>query len=96
MGRINRMTYDDLGRTVKTVENSVDGTVSDADDKTVEYVFGPAGLATLRVKLTGGGVQETGYVYGVSTSTGDGLTSNDVVKETRHPDASTGEVARDR
>jgi RHS repeat-associated protein len=90
MGRINRMTYDDLGRTVKTVENYVDGTVSDADDKTVEYVFGPAGLVTLRVKLTGGGVQETGYVYGVSTTTGDGLTSNDIVKETRHPDASTG------
>jgi YD repeat-containing protein len=54
-GLVNRTTYDAFGRTTKTVENYVDGTVSDGDDKTTEYAYNAAGMTTLTAKLTGGG-----------------------------------------
>jgi YD repeat-containing protein len=40
--------------------------------------------------LTGGGVQTTEWVYGVTAGTGSTITSNDVVGKTRWPDATTG------
>ena len=83
-------TFDNLGRTTKTIENYVDGTVSDTDDKTTEYGYGPAGLTSLTADLTGGGVQTTAWVYGVTQSGGSGLDSNDIVGATRWPDPSTG------
>jgi RHS repeat-associated protein len=86
-----RTVYDLLGRTTKTVENYVDGTVSDTDDKTVEFTyFGPNSLRTLTARLTGGGVQTTEYVYGVGPGDGSTITSNDLLRETRHPDKTTG------
>src|SRR5262249_22881338 len=36
-GRIHRTEYDALGRTTKTIENYVNGVVSDSDDKTTVY-----------------------------------------------------------
>ncbi len=85
----NRTTFDKLGRTTKTIENYVDGTVSDADDKTTEYTYSAAGMTSLTAKLTGGGGQTTEWVYGVTT-TDSGLTSNDIVGVTKWPDPSTG------
>jgi RHS repeat-associated protein len=89
-GVMTRFEYDALGRVTKSVENFVNGTVSDTDDKTTEYAYGPAGRKTLTVKLTGGGGQTTEWVYGVSPGTGSGVTSNDVVSATRWPDPTTG------
>ncbi|MFO0848770.1 MAG: hypothetical protein U0871_09480 [Gemmataceae bacterium] len=86
----SRKEYDAAGRVVKSVENYVDGTVSDADDKTTEYVYGPAGLTSLTAKLTGGGSQVTQWVYGVTQAGGSGLDSNDIMGATRWPDPSTG------
>ena len=87
-GLESRTVYDALGRTIKTIANYVDGTVSDNDDKTTEYAFGPAGMISMTAKLTGGGGQTTEWVYGVST--GSGLVSNDIVGKTKWPDATTG------
>ena len=63
-GLENRTYFDALGRTLKTIVNYVDGTVSDTDDKTNEYAFGPARMISLTAKLTGGGGQTTEWVYG--------------------------------
>lgn len=83
-GLENRTYFDALGRTVKSIANYVDGTVSDTDDKTTEYAFGPAGMISLTAKLTGGAGQTTEWVFGVST--GSGLVSNDIVGKTKWPD----------
>jgi len=85
-----RTYYDALGRSTKTIANYVDGTVSDTDDKTTEYAYGSSGMTNLTAKLTGGGGQTTEWVYGVSTTTGSGINSNDVVGKTKWPDPSTG------
>jgi RHS repeat-associated protein len=85
-GLISKTYYDLLGRTTKTIENYVDGTVSDTDDKTVEYIYGPSGMTKLQAKLTGGGQQETEWVYGITSP----VVSNDTLKEMRYPDSSTG------
>ncbi len=84
----SRTTYDLLGRTVKTIENYVDGTVSDLDDKTTEYTYSAAGMTSLTAKLTGGGGQTTEWVYGVGSS--GNLYSNDTVGATKWPDPTTG------
>jgi YD repeat-containing protein len=87
-GVVTRTTYDDLGRTTKVIENYVNGTPSDSDDKTVEYTYnGNSQMTTLKASLTGGGYQTTEWIYGVTGST---INSNDLLKEMRYPDASTG------
>ncbi len=89
-GLVQRNEYDGLGRTTKTIENSVNGTVSDSDDKTTTYAYNAAGMTSLTAQLTGGGGQTTQWVYGVTTGGGSAITSNDVVGVTQWPDPSTG------
>ncbi|WP_232069808.1 RHS repeat domain-containing protein [Gemmata massiliana] len=81
-GRVTRTYSDALGRTTRTVENFVDGVVSDADDKTTGYTYNGAGVTSLTAYLTGGGIQTTGYVYGVTVATGSAIESNDIVRLT--------------
>lgn len=87
-GLLSKSYFDLAGNVTKVIENYVNGTVSDADDKTVEFDYGPAGRTKVRVQLTGGGQQVTESVYGVSTS--GGLVSNDIVGTVKYPDPSTG------
>jgi YD repeat-containing protein len=89
-GRVHRTYSDALGRTVRSIENFVDGVVSDADDKTVGYAYNGIGMTSLTAFMTGGGGQTTQYVYGVSQGSGSEIDSNDIVGATRWPDASTG------
>ena len=85
-----RYYFDALVRVTKTIENYVDGTVSDTDDKTTESTYNAVGRTTVKVSLPSSGQQVTEWVYGVTTSGGSGLNSNDLVKEVRYPDPSTG------
>jgi RHS repeat-associated protein len=85
-----RSTFDALGRVTKTIENYVDGVVSDTDDKTTEFTYNAVGRTTVKVNLPSSGQQVTEWVYGVTTAGGSGLNSNDLVKEVRYPDPSTG------
>jgi hypothetical protein len=65
---VGKTYYDNLGRTTKTIENYVNGTVSDADDKTTEFTYASNGqMKTLKALLTGGGYQTTEWVYGISS-----------------------------
>lgn len=89
-GRVTRTTYDALGRVTQTVQNYVNGVVSDADDKTTTFAYNAAGMTSLTAHLTGGGVQTTQWVYGVTSAGGSGLDSNDLVGATRWPDPTTG------
>lgn len=87
---VSRTVYDLMGRTTATVANYVDGVVSDGDDKTTVYAYGPAGVTSLTTLVTAGGGQATEWVYGVSAATGSGIASNDIVGATRWPDPTTG------
>ena len=44
----------------------------------------------MQADLPSSAVQKTAYVYGVTTSGGNGVTSNDIVAAVQYPDASTG------
>ncbi|MBO0697189.1 MAG: RHS repeat protein [Zavarzinella sp.] len=89
-GLVNKTYFDLMGRTTKTIEHYMDGTVSDDDDKTTEYAYDAGGhQATLRADLTGGGYQETRWVYGVAGP----IVSNDILKEMQYPDPTTGDAS---
>jgi hypothetical protein len=89
---VSKTFYDNLGRATKTVENYIDGTPSNADDKTTEYTFDGSGhMLTLQADLAGGSHQKTQFVYGVTSSGGSDITSNDILAATKYPDPSTGE-----
>jgi YD repeat-containing protein len=91
-GLVGKSFYDLAGRTTKTIDNYVDGTVSDADDKTVEFTYNPNGaVKTVKALLTGSGYQTTETVFGVSTS--GGLVSNDLVGAVKYPDPSSGNAS---
>ena len=82
-GIVGKTYYDNLGRTTKTIENYVDGTPSDADDKTTEYTYDGSGhMLTLKADLTSGH-QTTQWVYGASAGAGDDITSNDISEANR-------------
>jgi hypothetical protein len=90
-GIVSKSFYDNLGRVTKTVEAYVDGVVSDGDDKTAEYTYdGSGNLRTLKALLTGGGYQQTEWVYGVSPAGGSDIASNDILAAVRRPDKTTG------
>ena len=89
-GRVSRSYKDALGRTVRTIENFVDGVVSDTDDKTTGYTYSGAGMTSLSAYLTGGSVQTTSYVYGVTVATGSTIESNEIVRLTQWADPTTG------
>lgn len=90
-GIISRTLYDDLGRTIKTIQAYVDGTPSNNDDRTTEYSYdGNSNLLTVKAWSSASTSQTTQYVYGVTTGTGSEFNSNDILAETRYPDPSTG------
>ncbi len=89
-GILTRNTLDNLGRVTKTVEDYTNGTVTDTTNKTVEYTYNAIGITSLKVDLPSSGQQVTEWVYGVTTGGGNAINSNDLVKEVRYPDPSTG------
>ncbi|AGA25728.1 RHS repeat-associated core domain-containing protein [Singulisphaera acidiphila] len=90
-GIASRTFHDAMGRTTKTIEAYTNGIPTDTTNKTIEYTYnGNGNLVALNVVLPGGGRQTTEYVYGVNTTGGSALVSNNLVAEVRHPDKSTG------
>src|SRR5688572_8676387 len=90
-GLERRTSFDYLGRPTKVVEALTNGTYADTHDKTTEYGYGgPNQLTIVKVYFTGGASEATTFVYGVSPSDGSTVTSNDLVREVRHPDKTTG------
>ena len=84
------VTYTDaMGRTLRTIQDFTDGVVTDGSNATTGYAYNSVGMTSLTAYLTSGGVQTTGYVYGVTTSA-SGIDSNDIVSATEYPDPTTG------
>jgi len=89
-GLVTRTTTDNLGRVTKQVENYTNGTVTDTSNKTTEFPYNAVGRTTVKVVLPSSGQQVTEWVSGVTTGSGNPFHSNDLVKEVRYPDATTG------
>ncbi len=87
-----RTEYDDLGRTIKTIQDYTDGTPTNDSNVTTEYTYDGANhvLTLTAVQPSGTPSQTTQYVYGVATSGGSAVTSNDLLAAVWHPDPSTG------
>jgi RHS repeat-associated protein len=91
-GLVSKAFYDNLGRATKSVEDYTDGVVTDTSNKTVEYTYDGAGhQLTMQADLTGGAYQKTQFVYSTSAAAGDAITSNDILKQTRYPDKTSGD-----
>ncbi len=93
-GLVSKTFYDALGRTTKTIADYVDGTPSTADDQTTSYTYdGDNHVLTMKAELPSSTFQETKYVYGATTSGGDGINSNDILIATQYPDLATGSAS---
>ncbi|MBA4192465.1 MAG: hypothetical protein C0467_31235, partial [Planctomycetaceae bacterium] len=89
-GLVSRTYSDALGRATQSVTAFTDGAITDTSNKTTLITYNSVGMTALSAALTGGGVQTTGYVYGVTQAGGNGIDSNDVVSATQNPDPTTG------
>ncbi|MCE9554457.1 MAG: autotransporter-associated beta strand repeat-containing protein [Planctomycetes bacterium] len=87
----SRTEHDRLGRTTQTIQAYVDGAPSAADDLTTQYTYDGLGhVLTLTALLPGSTHQTTEYVYGVTTSGGSDINSNDLLATVKYPDKTTG------
>jgi RHS repeat-associated protein len=92
MGIVNRTYYDNLGRTIKTIQDYTDGTETAESNITTEYGYdGNNNTIYVRADEPGGSYQQTDYVYGVTTASGSGVNSNDILSAGQHPDPTTGQ-----
>lgn len=93
-----RTQYDALGRTTATIEAYVDGIPSDDDDRITRYTYdGNHNVTSMTADLPSGqNDQTTVYTYGVTTSGGSALFSNDLLASVTYPDVNadgaTGDV----
>jgi RHS repeat-associated protein len=87
-GLTTRTLYDNLGRTTATTENYDPGNPNpNASNRTTEYTYdGDDHVLTQKADLPGGTSQTTQYVYGVSTTTGSDIYSNDLLAQVSYPD----------
>ena len=91
MGLVTMTYYDALGRTTKTIQDYTNGTPTNETNKTTEYTYdGDGNQLTVQADEPGGAFQRTQYVYGVSTSTGSTISSNDILAAVEYPDPTTG------
>jgi RHS repeat-associated protein len=91
MGIDTRTTQDNLGRTIKTVQDYTNGTVTAESNATTEYGYdGSNHVVFVQADEPGGAYQKTQYVYGVTTASGSAINSNDLLSAVQHPDPSTG------
>ncbi len=91
MGIVNRTYYDNLGRATETIQDYTDGTETDESNITTEYGYdGDNNVVYVRADEPGGAYQQTQYVYGVTTASGSGVNSNDILSAIQHPDPTTG------
>jgi RHS repeat-associated protein len=90
-GLVTKSFYDNLGRATKQVQDYTDGVVTNNTNKTVEYTYDGSGhMLTLQADLPSGAYEKTQFVYGTGVSSGDAITSNDLLKEVHYPDPTTG------
>ncbi len=90
-GIVTKEYEDNLGRVTKTIEDYTDGTPTNSSNKTTEFTYdGDGHTLTVKADLTSGAYEETQYVYGVTTSGGSTINSNDLLATVEYPDPSSG------
>jgi RHS repeat-associated protein len=93
-GLVSKTDYDALGRTVRTIQDFTNGVPTASSDKTTEYTYdGDNNVLTVQADQPGGSYQQTQYVYGVTTTTGSTINSNDLLSAVRYPDKTTGQAS---
>jgi RHS repeat-associated protein len=89
-GRQDRQFCDAAGRTIKTIQNYVDGIVDidhPDEDVTVEMTYGPDGqVVTLLAKNPVTGDQVTHFVYGTTLAVSD-IARSDLLRAEIYPDS---------
>jgi RHS repeat-associated protein len=90
-GIVTKHYYDNLGRETKTVEAYDGGAQTATTNKTTEFTYdGDGHMLTLQADETGGAYEKTQWTYGVTTTGGSDLNSNDMLASVQYPDLSTG------
>jgi RHS repeat-associated protein len=90
-GIITKTDTDWLGRTLRTVEAFSTFNPSGSGDKTTEYSYdGDSNMLTLQADLAGGAYEQTKWIYGVTTSGGSNVNSNDMLSAMQYPNKTTG------
>jgi RHS repeat-associated protein len=86
-----RTYYDNLGRVTQTIEDYTNGTPTATTNKTTNLTYDADNhTLTLQAVETGGASETTKWIYGVTTSGGSNLNSNDILATVQYPDPSTG------
>src|SRR5262249_34408964 len=90
-GISSRKFFDALGRITKAVEAYTNGTPTNSSDRTTELAYdGSNHIVGVQADLPGGNIQQTRYVYGVTTAGGSNINSNDFLSAIQYPDRNTG------
>jgi RHS repeat-associated protein len=90
-GIVMKTDYDWLGRTRRTVEAFSTFNPSSSSDKTTEYTYdGSNHMLTLQADLASSAYQQTKFIYGVTTSGGSNVNSNDILGSMQYPDKTSG------
>jgi YD repeat-containing protein len=91
MGLVNRTYYDNLGRVTQTIQDYTNGTETAESNISTEYGYdGNDNVTSVQADQPGGTHQKTAYVYGVTTASGSGVNSNDLLSAVQHPDKTNG------
>ncbi len=91
-GIVTKYQYDNLGRTIATIDAYTDGIPTDDSNSTTHYTYDGVGHVTsmTAVAPAGSSSQTTQYVYGVSAANGSTINSNNLLAYVMYPDKSTG------
>jgi len=91
MGIDTHSNYDNLGRLARIIQNYTgQAETTESDVSTNYYYDGNNNLTYVDANQPGGAYEQTRYVYGVTTASGSGVNSNDILSAIQHPDPSTG------
>ena len=86
--------YNPLGQVVQDVQDFTTGAISASSNKTTDYAYNSAGMSSLTAAMLNSDGTITGetteWIYGVTTGSGSGIDSNDIVSATYQPNPSTG------
>jgi RHS repeat-associated protein len=90
-GIVTATSYDNLGRVTQTIADYTNGTPTSNSNQTTQYTYdGDNHVLTVKAIEPSSAYETTQFVYGVTTSGGSNLNSNDVLAATEYPDPSTG------
>ncbi|MCW2892950.1 MAG: repeat-associated core domain protein, partial [Actinomycetia bacterium] len=94
-GLVTLTSYDLLGRVTQTIAGAVKSgglySPMNATNQTTNYYYdGNDHVVKMEALLSGSAVEDTAYVYGVGSTIGTDLFSNDLIAKVEYPDQSTG------